>query len=67
MAEDEAFDPVVLSRAFELAFRRSPDKPRVNILTSDLARGVIAAAERRLREKRAIALIALQHVISAKR
>jgi uncharacterized protein with ACT and thioredoxin-like domain len=68
MAEDEAVDPVVLSSALERALRMVADKPRVNILTTDLAQGVIAAAERRLREDRVIGLMALQHVsISAKR
>jgi uncharacterized protein with ACT and thioredoxin-like domain len=61
MGEQDAVEAVVFSRALERAIRMVPNKPRADILTSDLVEGIVAAAERGLREERELALMALQH------
>jgi hypothetical protein len=55
-------EEILLCRALECALRLVPNKPRLDILTSDLAAGVIAAAERGVRDETALAHCALELV-----
>lgn len=55
-------DLCLLSRALERAIRSVPDKPRHDVTTDALARGVLDAAQRGIRHEAELAESALRSV-----